>query len=121
MSYPIPDGARCERAVLHDFVLIREYPDALIETCKNCGKRVIYNRKHGLNERQYREDHLRHTLQPYGPTGDLFRQIYGTSSIKEWEEVVRMRREKPTTDQIMAEVRSDLKTMQRTSVNIEKK
>lgn len=79
----IPEEAKCRKEQLHDFIAIKDLPDALIEVCRFCGEKMIYNKVNGKYDTQkYLQAHLRDTLQPYGPTGELFRRIYGTKGIE---------------------------------------
>ena len=79
----IPDEAKCRKDILHNFEISRDLPDALIEVCIACGEKNVYYKKNGeLDERKYNNAHFRDLLQPYGRTGELFYQIYGTQGIE---------------------------------------
>ena len=80
------DDSKCTKSILCGFEISRDLPDALVEICKFCGKKVVYNRKNGkIDDKKYLRDHLRDTVQPYGRTHKLFIQIYGTEPLKEVE------------------------------------
>lgn len=79
----IPKEAVCSKGKLHDFEIIRNLLDALIEVCVLCGERAVYNKRGGMYDTaKHLRAHLRDTLQPYGRTGKLFREVYGTQGIE---------------------------------------
>lgn len=64
--------------ILCDFKVLYDKPDAQVEVCRNCGKKVIYNRRDGrIDNDQYRRDHKRDILQSRGKDKRLFKKIYG--------------------------------------------
>lgn len=73
----------------HDPIQFHDYPDAVVEGCKICNKKLIYIKKNGkINEAEYYLDHLRDFAQPYGITAKIFHRTYG----KGGREVVRSHR-----------------------------
>lgn len=110
------DDSNCPKNILCDFKRIGDYYDALVEVCRNCGKKIIYGKKFEIKWREdgnwylryedevdpskYLRDHIRDTLQPYGRTGKLYRQIYGLETVKAMEKLFRG---KKTKQQIKAE------------------
>src|SRR3990167_9309752 len=80
----ISETSKCRKNFLCDYELSRDLPDALIEICVNCGKKVIYNK--GKDSRidnvKYLRDHIRQTVQPFGKTRELFMKIYGEEPMK---------------------------------------
>lgn len=81
----IGDEVKCRKGVYHDYVLSRDLADALIEICRLCGKKTIYNKgpKGRIDNARYLKEHLRDTVQPWGKTKKLFFQIYGEKPLKE--------------------------------------
>ena len=83
------DDSRCKKGVLCQFELSRDLPDARIEICTSCSKKVIYNKSEGqIDEIKYLRDHKRDTIQPYGKDKRLFIQIYGQkpiSTVEKWK------------------------------------
>ena len=76
------DQSKCTKPghQLCDFKQIEDYPDAVVEVCINCGKKVIYNRRDGkIDEKQYLFDHKRDFLQRKGKDKKLFEKIYGNA------------------------------------------
>lgn len=102
------DESKCSKDLLCKFKVIRDLPDALIEVCVSCGKKVCYNKaKDGtVDNSKYLRDHLRDTLQPYGRTKELFYKIYGTAPIKKANEVIKDR--KPVDGRTPDELRRDV-------------
>lgn len=77
------DEAFCRKDKLHNFLMIIDTSEVIIERCENCGKKTRYNKNGGkYDKNKYLRAHLRDTLQPYGRTGKLFREIYGTKSLE---------------------------------------
>lgn len=73
----------CPKNYLCEFEKEAEHYDALIERCKNCGKKIVYQ-KHGgkIDEEKYLFDHRRMTLQP---GMKYFREIYGDAPLEALE------------------------------------
>lgn len=85
----IPQEAYCEKDKyhLHTFYRIAEYDEAISERCRQCGKRVIYNKKDGrIDNKLYGKYHYRDILQPSGEMEELFYEIYGKEGIKRSQE-----------------------------------
>ena len=62
----------------HDCIQFHDYPDAVVEGCQLCNKKLIYYKRDGkINETEYRNDHIRDFAQPYGSTAKIFYRIYG--------------------------------------------
>lgn len=97
------NDARCPKGAYCDFELLKDKPDAQVEVCTLCGKKVIYWKVGGkVDNKKYLEDHIRDFAQPLGATQDVFEEIYGrkyrlylieeakkrkTSPAKMWEEI----------------------------------
>lgn len=82
----IPEEAQCRKEQLHDFIVSKDLPDALIEVCRFCGERAVYYKREGRYDAQkHLRAHLRDTLQPYGQTRKLFQQVYGTKGVEKAE------------------------------------
>ena len=80
--------SKCEKDEngYHDPIRFHEYPDAIVEGCQLCNKKLIYYRREGrINEAEYYYDHIRDFAQPYGSTAKIFDRIYG----KRGRQVVR--------------------------------
>jgi hypothetical protein len=59
------------------FTRVRETPEAYVEKCDFCHRRVDYRIKGGtIDNRKYLSDHIRDTCQPYGRTKQVFEQVY---------------------------------------------
>ena len=86
--------SKCRKNILCDFERIIDNEQVLIERCKNCGKKVIYNKeikefyknekgeiiiKRGnkIDDDKYLRDHKRDILQPFGRDRELHKNIYG--------------------------------------------
>ena len=70
------DESKCRKKELCEFQVSRDLPDAQIEACINCGKKVVYYKKGGrVNNEKYLADHKRDFLQPYGKDTKLFIKI----------------------------------------------
>jgi hypothetical protein len=76
------NDSACRKSVLCRFEKSRDLPDALIEVCVNCGKKVIYNKRDGnVDDAKYLRDHLRDFAQPFGRTAKIFERIYGKAAV----------------------------------------
>lgn len=101
---------KCREKGLCRFESIRDYPDAVVETCVECGKRLIYNKVGGtIDQQRNRRNHIRDTVQPFGMTGRLFRELYGDNAVDKFRI-----KEKEARDP-KAEAREDLRIMERLS------
>ena len=78
------DDSRCPKRILCDFQVSRDLPDAQVEICLNCSKKVIYHKDGNgrVDNRKYLRDHIRQTVQPFGPTRRLFMEIYGEGPLR---------------------------------------
>lgn len=84
----IPSEARCPKGILHDYEIAHNYPDALIEICNYCLKKVIYPKREGVyDEKKHLKAHLRDTIQPFGRNHKLFIQVHGTQGIETLQKV----------------------------------
>lgn len=106
----VSNNAKCKRAILCELRTVLDNYDALVEVCHQCNKKVIYGKyfdikwkedgswykryQDRVDEPKYVQDHLRDTLQPYGRTGKLYRQIYGLKVVKETEALFKGRKSK---------------------------
>lgn len=64
-----------------------DYSDALVEVCRDCGKKLVYNKaKDGtIDNNRYYQEHLRDFAQPRGPTAYIYERFYGKSKDAEAE------------------------------------
>lgn len=71
---------RCQR-VGHDVPrgFQTDHPDAVVEDCKRCGKRLIYNKGKdgGIDNNLYYKDHIGLFAQPRGKTSGIYEELYG--------------------------------------------
>jgi hypothetical protein len=111
----IPNGAKCRTgAILCDYEVLIDQPDAQVERCRICHRRQIYRKIDGrVDNERYLADHMRFYLQPTGPTEQLYYRIYGTGHVRVHEEYLRSRKQDP--DAIRLEAQDALRTMKRTS------
>ena len=100
------NDSTCPKAILCDFEVVGQYPDAQVEVCGFCRKKVIYrkDKKGGLDNKKYLRDHLRHTAQPYGRTAKIFYKIYGEAPVK----VANAKKPKRIDTRTTEEVRKDI-------------
>lgn len=62
----------------HDCIQFHSYPDAVIEGCILCNRKLVYYKHEGkINEAEYYHDHIRDFAQPYGATAKIFYRIHG--------------------------------------------
>ena len=80
----VPPEARCRRDLLCDYSVVREEPDAYVETCSQCGRKAIWNKagRGRIDTRAYGRYHFRDLIQPVGEMRDLYIKIYGTESLR---------------------------------------
>ena len=90
------DDSKCRKNILCDFEVSRDLPDAQVEICIRCNKKVIYKKdKRGrIDNKKYLRDHIRHTIQPWGKTRKLFLQIYGEKWLREVESKLKGKKSK---------------------------
>lgn len=90
MPILIPNEARCPKAVAHDFRDVASYPDATVEMCVNCSKRVIWKQdeRGRMDNRGYLRAHFRSFVQPVGSNAQAFAAIHGE---KAWRKAVEER------------------------------
>ena len=93
------DDSRCQKNIYCQFDVVLSNDEVQVERCRNCGKKIIYNKINGkVDSAKYLRDHIRDTVQPVGRTAKLFRQFYGTPArifskktkekmMAEWEEM----------------------------------
>lgn len=86
----IPSEAKCPRNVAHDFRVTGSYPDATVEVCSFCSKKVIWRQdsRGRMDNRGYLRAHLRSFVQPHGLTERAFALIWGE---KAWRKAVKER------------------------------
>lgn len=104
------DDSYCKKDVLCDFRIEKEYHDALVEVCVQCGKRIVYPKP--VNQEKYNRDHKRMTLQP-SDDYDLFVRIYGTKGIEEMKRQGEKFVDKKKRGKIMEELRDRRIAMRR--------
>lgn len=104
------DDSKCSKGLYCQFDVVLSNQEVQVERCRNCGKKVVYNKdtKGNVDNFKYKRDHLRDTLQPFGPTKEMFKKTYGSPSRifskktkeemkSEWEEMRKeMRKPKKT-------------------------
>lgn len=81
----IPEEAYCNKGSynLHDFYQVGDYEDAVIDRCRACKTRVIYNKKDGkIDNNRYGRYHYKDILQPSGEMSKLFYEIYGKGGVR---------------------------------------
>lgn len=72
----------CKKRTYCSFKPILLAPDAQVEVCVFCGKKVIYNIRGGrIDNAKYARDHIRDFAQPFGRTAKIFREIYGKQGL----------------------------------------
>lgn len=72
---------RCHKMALCGFEPVI-YTDAIVESCRFCGKRLIYNVVDGtIDQARSLRNHIRDTVQPFGATQNLFVQLYGYGAL----------------------------------------
>jgi hypothetical protein len=82
---PIPEGSKCKikSVLLCDWRTVLENNEILKESCKYCGKQVLYNKKNDrIDNAKYLSYHLRDALQPNGAMLPLYTKIYGKERIE---------------------------------------
>jgi hypothetical protein len=108
--------SKCEKDEngYHDPIRFHDYPDAVVEGCKLCNRKLIYNKHDGrINEAEYYNDHIRDFAQPYGSTRKIFERIYGKAggvAVRRAKDLYGNRKSK---DQIAREWDETLKDSQR--------
>lgn len=72
------EPSRCGSGSWCKFEVVGDYPDAKVEVCSLCSRRVIYNKVNGdVDPKQYLNDHIRDFCQPLGRTRYIYEEIYG--------------------------------------------
>lgn len=105
------NDSKCRKNIFCDFTLSRDLPDAQVEVCTKCGKKVVYFkdiRTGRIDNKKYLRDHIRDTVQPFGRTRKLFLMIYGENPIKSMQKSMRERKSKAKMRQEWEDVRRDL-------------
>ena len=113
------DDSHCKKQTYCDFEISRNLPDAQIEVCSFCGKKVVYykDQQGNMDDAKYMRDHIRHTVQPYGRTARMFREIYGNKIYELARSRVEKKKTKAAMKQEWEEMRQDLrKKMKQTYV-----
>lgn len=84
-SAPIRYGLRggCRFGQPHDFVQLYDSPQAKIERCNICGKRVRWNKnKKRVDNVGYLQAHVRQFAQPVGSTKTIFMRLHHAEKCK---------------------------------------
>ena len=99
--------SECRKNILCNFEKEKDFPDAIVEVCTFCGKRVVYykNKNGKIDNEKYLEDHKRDFLQPYGKDRQLFIKIWGYEGI----ETAKKFLEKQVPKSKRYDVRADLR------------
>ncbi len=107
---------KCSANKLCGFDPTFENDEILIEHCRFCNKRLMFNKVDGrIDNKRYLRAHTRDTLQPNGITGRLFREIYGVSPINKVNEIKKIKGNRKTEDDWIAEARDTYKTVKKLS------
>ncbi len=63
----------------HNFEPVGENPEAIIEICTECKKRLVTkkDKKGRIDNKVYLKEHIRDTAQPQGITSKIFKKYYG--------------------------------------------
>ena len=78
------NDSACRKNVYCKFRLSRDLPDATIEVCVKCSKKVIYRKSKGrIDNKLYLRNHIRDTVQPFGKTAKIFEEIYGRKPVRD--------------------------------------
>jgi hypothetical protein len=66
----------------HDYVIISETDNAIVEVGKECKKRLVTRKgeKGSIDNKRWLREHVRDTAQPSGITGKIFERYYGYSA-----------------------------------------
>ena len=115
MSY---ESSKCSVNKYCGFDVVADYPDAVIERCRYCNRRVIYNVVGGrIDNQKYLRDHVRDFCQPYGATDSVYREIYGSETLKalEKEAAEKASRAAYNKTEAIKDARKDLKIYKRLS------
>ena len=105
------DDSKCPRNFLCNFEKSRDLPDALVEICTFCSKKVIYRKgkKGRTDNKKYLSDHIRSTVQPFGKTAKLFKKIYGEKILQEFLMRTKGKKTKAQMQADWEEMRSDFR------------
>lgn len=81
----IPEDAKCPKGGLHRWSESKEYPDAFLETCEQCSKRMVWKKDEfgRMDNRAYLRAHLRSFAQPHGETAKAFAMAFGEKAYRE--------------------------------------
>lgn len=110
------EESKCKVNKYCDFEVIGDHPDAVVERCRFCHRKVIYNVVGGRTDNQkYLRHHVRDFCQPYGITGNVYREIYGVENLKRWEreEAEKKSRKAYYEKDAIKDAKSDLKVYKR--------
>lgn len=108
----IPEEAYCDkgRYNLHDFYQVADHEDAVIDRCRACKTRVIYNKKGGtIDNNRYGRYHYKDILQPYGEMSKLFYEIYGKEGVKIAKQSIAGKRKLKSMPQGIADITKEEK------------
>lgn len=114
----LPEESKCRvtAKILCDFRVTGDYPDAQVEVCNFCGRKVIYNKSRGrIDNKLYLRQHFRDFVQPYGEMRDLYRRLYGLDSVIARERTKAERARKPKIQDIQREMRERMRSHGRTT------
>lgn len=93
-----PREAVCERRELHGYEVLKDNSEVLIEYCRYCRDKQIYNKRGGIYDTaKHTRAHFRDTVQPFGRTAAWFKKLYGWNVVKK---AVKMQPQKKTKEQI---------------------
>jgi len=101
-----------------DFEVIGDHPDAAVERCRYCHRKVIFNVVGGrVDNQKYLRHHVRDFCQPYGVTDSVYREIYGSETLKKLEAEAREKASKELyrKEGALQDAKKDLKIYKRLS------
>lgn len=120
------DDSACRIAILCSFKVTGDHPDAQVEICTYCGKKVIYQKEitkfeqdengrtiiergSRVDNAKYLRDHKRDFVQPHGRTRKLFLKLYGQQPIDELAHSLRNKKSKQDVSNSWQDIRNQLK------------
>jgi hypothetical protein len=67
---------------IHNYEIVREYKDGMLEICIECKKQLItrWDPTGKMDHVTYLKEHVRDTCQPTGPTAQIYERFYGNKT-----------------------------------------
>lgn len=98
----------------HNPIQFHDYPDAVVEGCKICNKKLIYYKRNGkINDAEYYSDHIRDFAQPHGSTAKIFERVYGRAGQRAVQQNKSFLQSVKSKDKIQSEWEETLKDAKR--------